>query len=176
MQQAPFWVSKLPNGNTAEARAYTQMAGAGGAILGCILAALAGDMFGRRKTYFGLCLLSMLSIGGLYRLNTEFGAWLLVWAFIAGAITAAFYGWLPLYLPELFRTRVRATGQGFSFNFGRVLAAIGVMQLPVIMQELHVDFDVACPAISLIYVVGMIVIWFAPETRGQPLPDDLPET
>ena len=175
MQQAPYWVSKLPKGNTDHG-AYTQMLGAAGAVVGCVLAALAGNRFGRRKTYFGLCLLSMISIFALYRLNTEFGAQLLVSAFIAGALTAAFYGWLPLYLPELFRTRVRATGQGFSFNFGRVLAAIGVMQLPVIMQELHVDFNVACPAISLIYIAGMILIWFAPETRGQPLPDDLPET
>ena len=39
-------------------------------------------------------------------------------------------GWLPLYLPELFPTRVRATGQGFGFNFGRILAAIGVLQVP----------------------------------------------
>jgi hypothetical protein len=90
-------------------------------------------------------------------------------------MTASFYGWLPLYLPELFRTRVRATGQGFSFNFGRVLAAIGVMQLPVIMSQVKVGFDTACPAISLIYVVGMILIWFAPETKGKPLPDDEPE-
>ena len=36
----------------------------------------------------------------------------------------SFYGWLPLYLPELFPTRIRATAQGFAFNFGRVLAAM----------------------------------------------------
>jgi MFS transporter, SHS family, sialic acid transporter len=53
-----------------------------------------------------------------------------------------------------------------------VLAAIGVMQLPVIKSELKIGFDKACPAISLIYIVGMILIWFAPETKGKPLPDD----
>ena len=52
-----------------------------------------------------------------------------LWAFLAGTLTASFYGWLPLYLPELFRTNVRATGQGFGFNFGRILAAIGVLQV-----------------------------------------------
>ena len=41
-------------------------------------------------------------------------------AVLLGVFTAAFYGWLPLYLPELFPTRVRATGQGLSFNFGRI--------------------------------------------------------
>lgn len=174
-QQAPTWVSTLQDGNSNQSRALTQMFSAIGAIIGCVLAALAGDKFGRRWTYFVLCILSMASIFGLFQLNTRFDTALLVWAFVAGAITAAFYGWLPLYLPELFRTRVRATGQGFSFNFGRVLAAIGVMQLPVIMTQLDVGFDKACPAIALIYVVGMVLIWFAPETRGKPLPDDLPE-
>ena len=49
-------------------------------------------------------------------------------AFVAGGATAAFYGWFPLYLPELFPTSIRATCQGFSFNFGRVLSAIGSLQ------------------------------------------------
>ena len=44
-------------------------------------------------------------------------------------VTAAFYGWMPLYLPELFPTRVRATGQGLCFNFGRVVAAVGALYM-----------------------------------------------
>jgi MFS transporter, SHS family, sialic acid transporter len=171
-QQAPTWVAELPK-TTGDARSYVQILGAAGAIIGCVLAALAGDRFGRRKTYCVLCLFSMLSIFGLFRLNTEYGPMLLVWAFVSGMITASFYGWLPLYLPELFKTRVRATGQGFSFNFGRVLAAIGVMQLKPIRESLGGSYDVACPALSLVYVIGMILIWFAPETKGKPLPDDV---
>ena len=173
-QQAPTWVSGLENGDRNEARSHTQIAGAAGAIIGCVLAALAGDRFGRRKVYFVLCLASMLSIFAFFRLNHEYGPTLLFWAFISGGMTASFYGWLPLYLPELFKTRVRATGQGFGFNFGRVLAAIGVMQLPVIRTQYDVGFEIACPAISLVYIIGMILIWFAPETKGKPLPDDEP--
>ena len=174
-QQATNWVSDLENGNTSEARSLVQMWGAGGAIIGCVLAAMAGDWFGRRKTYAFLCVASMLAVLGLFKLNTKFNDTLLIWAGVSGAMTAAFYGWLPLYLPELFRTRVRATGQGFSFNFGRILAAIGVMQLPAIMRLMGGGWSVACPTLSLIYIVGFILIWFAPETRGKPLPDDLPE-
>ena len=88
-QQAPFWVSSLPPAvkpdllktlpvseqraeqrRASEARSYTQMTGALGAIIGCILAALAGDRFGRRKTYFVLCIVSMLSIFGLFKTTT----------------------------------------------------------------------------------------------------------
>jgi MFS family permease len=110
------------------------------------------------------------AIFGLYQLNDTYTPMFLFWAFIAGGITAAFYGWLPLYLPELFRTRVRATGQGFGFNFGRILAAIGVLQLPVVMKQLDVGWQGACTVMSAIYIVGLAIIWLAPETKGRPLP------
>jgi MFS family permease len=168
-QWAPTWADELSNGEPT-AKSYTQMCTAGGAIVGCIAAALIGGWLGRRITYFMLCVGSIASIFGLYQLNSSYGVQLLVMAFIAGTITAAFYGWLPLYLPELFRTRVRATGQGFGFNFGRVLAAIGVLQLPVVMKNLDVGWPGACTAMSAIYLVGMVLIWLAPETKGKPLP------
>jgi hypothetical protein len=94
-----------------------------------------------------------------------------VTVFIAGAFTASFYGWLPLYLPELFPTVVRATGQGFGFNFGRILAAIGALQTGNLMSALGGSYPQACTIMSLIYIVGILVIWLAPETRGKPLPD-----
>jgi hypothetical protein len=73
----------------------------------------------------------------------------------------------------LFPTRLRATGQGFSFNFGRVLAAIGVLQQAPLMLLLggKDDYAVPCSILSCIYVVGVVIIWFAPETRGKPLPE-----
>lgn len=152
------------------AKSYTQMLSAGGAVIGCVLAALIGGWLGRRITYAGLCLGSMVAIYGLYQLNDSYGLAFLAWAFVAGGITAAFYGWLPLYLPELFPTRVRATGQGFGFNFGRVLAAVGVLQLGNIMKQLDVGWQGACTVMSAIYIVGLALIWLAPETKGKPLP------
>ena len=94
----------------------------------------------------------------------------MIFAFLTGAITASFYGWLPLYLPEIFPTAIRATGQGFGFNFGRIIAAIGVLQLDN-LKDLFDGLPQACAALSFIYVVGIVVIWFVPETKGQPLPD-----
>jgi hypothetical protein len=82
----------------------------------------------------------------------------------------------------LLRTNVRATGQGFGFNFGRIIAAIGVLQLGNLVGQfstgltigpitLPPGYPAACSVLSLLYFVGMIIIWFAPETRGKPLPD-----
>jgi hypothetical protein len=74
-------------------------------------------------------------------------------------------------LPELFPTRIRATGQGFAFNFGRVLAAVGVLQSGQLLNFFNEDYAQMCSIISLVYLVSMVVIWFCPETKGQPLPD-----
>lgn len=153
-----------------------------GAIVGTLGAALLGDLLGRRKAYFALCVASFGSVLMMFLTAKSYGPWLLFSAFVAGTCTASFYGWLPLYLPELFRTSVRATGQGFGFNFGRILAAMGSFQLGTLVGyfskgitlgpiSLPGGYASACTILSTIYVVGMVLIWFAPETKGQPLPE-----
>ncbi len=87
------------------------------------------------------------------------------------AVTAAFYGWFPLYLPELFPTRVRATGQGVSYNSGRILAAAGALTQGQLVSYYGGSYAQAGSVITLIYLLGLGLIWFAPETRGKPLPD-----
>lgn len=202
-QQAPTWADNLAKasvtkqkaaliaaGKPAEAEALQQPRArewtliwlSVGAIIGTLGAAFAGDWLGRRMAFFLLCGLSLLSVWGLYLLNKEYNNSVLLWAFISGTFTASFYGWLPLYLPELFGTNVRATGQGFSFNFGRILAAIGVLQVGNLLNIFNKDVvlgslviphghALACSVISFVYIIGMVIIWFAPETKGQPLPD-----
>ncbi|HEX5105534.1 MAG TPA: MFS transporter, partial [Pirellulaceae bacterium] len=164
------------------AKEFTQISLAIGAIVGTILAAMMGDWIGRRAAYCLLCALSLGSVYALFLGNSEYGPMMLFWTFIAGTLTASFYGWLPLYLPELFRTKVRATGQGFGFNFGRILAAIGVLQTGNLMGlfkdgvtiggiDIPGGYPLACSTMSLVYLIGIGIIWLAPETRGQPLPD-----
>jgi SHS family sialic acid transporter-like MFS transporter len=152
---------------TAKSKASAQVVMGIGAIIGCLAASVVGGMFGRRPVYFGLCLLSFLSASYLFRYLTEYNSWFL----FVGGITAAFYGWLPLYLPELFPTRIRATGQGLSFNFGRILAAGGTLCLGQFFGLFGGDYGRAMSAVAFVYLLGMVVIWFAPETHGKPLPD-----
>ena len=181
IQQAPAWAGVLVEqerkGQPTEslpplppAAAWTQMVSALGAIVGTIVAALLGGWLGRRITYFFLCIASFAIIQLFFQTSTVFDTRYLFLGFLTGAITASFYGWLPLYLPELFPTAIRATGQGFGFNFGRILAAIGVLQLQPLQAAIG-GLPQACAALSFIYVIGVIVIWFVPETKGQPLPD-----
>jgi SHS family sialic acid transporter-like MFS transporter len=184
IQNAPHWADHLvevdlrdaaPEIRTAkrsEARSTTQICSAMGAIVGTIAAALLGDLLGRRPAYALLCVASLASTLAFFQWNQHYGTQFLLMVFVAGGVTASFYGWLPLYLPELFRTQVRATGQGFSFNFGRILAAIGALQFGYLMKSVFDgDYVKTCSTLSLVYVVGVVIVWLVPETKGQPLPD-----
>ncbi|HJZ60098.1 MAG TPA: MFS transporter [Gemmataceae bacterium] len=167
-----MWVGKLPGGTHPDARAWIQISSSVGAAIGCLTGAVLGGVFGRRPVYAALCILSMAAMVGFYRQpDPEYGTAFVLYAGVLGMISAAFYGWLPLYLPELFPTAVRATGQGFGFNFGRVIAAIGQLQMANLLAAFGGDYAKACAVVAGVYFVGLILIALSPETKGQPLPE-----
>jgi MFS transporter, SHS family, sialic acid transporter len=67
----------------------------------------------------------------------------------------------------LFPTRVRATAQGIAFNFGRILAAGGALWGGTIGGS----YARMGAIVSMVYIVGMGIIWLAPETKSRPMPD-----
>ncbi len=166
----PSWAARLSPDDLL-ARPKTLIAIAVGATIGTIVAAYLAQWTSRRATYFGLALASLLVCGFLFRANLDFGPAFLALVCLCGAVTASFYGWLPLYLPELFPTRVRATGQGFAYNFGRVLAAGGTLASGQLLNSFGEDYARTGAVTSLIYIVGLVLIWFCPETKGRPLPE-----
>jgi MFS family permease len=171
VQWIPLWADQMSGGRQPEVKAWTQFYQSIGAALGCLGAALLGGLLGRRLTYFLLCLASLMITQILFRTFQEVNAGFFAVVFLVGATTASFYGWLPLYLPEIFPTRVRATGQGLSFNAGRILAAMGAWQMPALMAFFDKSYPRAGETIALVYLVGMAMIWLAPETKNRPLPE-----
>jgi SHS family sialic acid transporter-like MFS transporter len=171
VQWLPLWADQLTHGKVPTAKAATQIVSGLGAIIGCVIGALAAGKLGRRPAYFALCLGSLIVCGCLFRYIDQYGTVFLLMVFLTGGITAAFYGWLPLYLPELFPTRVRATGQGLCFNFGRILAAGGALAQGQLVSAYGGSYAKAGASMTLIYIVGLGLIWLAPETKDRPLPD-----
>lgn len=184
------WVAKwaialsrqLPEGEAVSfAKELTTIAVSCGAIIGTILAALMCNWIGRRLTYTLLCIASFAALTYMYMANDTYNTKLLVSVFVAGGVTAGFYGWFPLYLPELFPTSIRATSQGFAYNFGRVLSAAGSLQTATLtayfaagvpLERIEVEaFPRAGATLAGIYLIGILIIWFAPETKGKPLPE-----
>jgi SHS family sialic acid transporter-like MFS transporter len=174
VQWLPLWADKMVKAaglKLDEAKGITMFVMSVGAIVGCFIGPWIGAISGRRPAYFGLCAVSLISCAVLFRTVTTFSAEFLIGAFIVGGATAAFYGWLPLYLPELFPTRSRATGQGLSFNAGRIHAAVGAITQGRLVDFYGGSYAKAGSIVTLIYLAGMGLIWFAKETKGKPLPD-----
>lgn len=170
VQWLPAWADQMTGGHSRLAKGLTQGLIAAGAVLGCFFGPWMGARMGRRPAYFGLCLLSLVACSGLFRFINTYGWPFLTATFLVGATTAAMYGWLPLYLPELFPTAVRATGQGVCYNSGRILAALGAIEMGRLLQYYQGSYARAGSDITLVYALGMVLIWLAPETKGQPLP------
>ncbi|MHB8520975.1 MAG: MFS transporter [Limisphaerales bacterium] len=170
VQQIPFWVDKQLAHDNPAAKATAQAASGVGAIIGCLVAPLIGGRIGRRPAYFLLCLGSLVASSILFWGMDTYNATFVLMVVVVGGVSASFYGWLPLYLPELFPTRVRATGQGVSYNSGRIFAAIAALNIGPIVNFYHGSYAHMCGTLTFIYVVGMVLIWFAPETKGKPLP------
>jgi len=171
VQWLPLWADQMTGGKVPTAKALAQILVSAGAIVGSFVGALAAGRIGRRPAYCVLCLLSLLFCGYLFRSVNQYGPAFLILVTLVGAATAAFYGWLPLYLPELFPTRVRATGQGLCYNSGRILAAAGALTQGQLVAAYAGSYAKAGAVITLIYAVGLALIWLAPETKDQPLPD-----
>jgi MFS family permease len=166
VQKIPAWVGGLP-GKTPLAVASAQIASGIGAIIGCLIAPYVAQLFNRRIAYFLLCLGSLISCQILFRSFDHYSTSFLGMVLLTGGITASVYGWMPLYLPELFPTRIRATAQGIAYNFGRIVAGGGAIWGGTIGGS----YAQMAIIVSMIYVVGMVLIWFAPETKGKPLPE-----
>ena len=171
VQWLPLWADQMTGGRVPTAKAMAQILVSAGAMGGSLAGALVAGRLGRRPAYFALCLFSLLLCGWLFRFVHHYGAAFLILVTLVGAATAAFYGWLPLYLPELFPTRVRATGQGLCYNTGRILAAVGALTQGQLVGAYGGSYAKAGAMITLIYVVGLGLIWLAPETKDQPLPE-----
>ncbi len=170
VQWIPSWGDKLTE-KAPRTREMLQIFSASGACIGTVAMAFLAERLNRRVSYFCLCVLSLLFCQFLFGATSDYGWQLVLGTGVVGILTASFYGWFPLYLPELFPTRIRATGQGFAYNAGRLLAAAGTLVSGQLLDFFKEDYARMCQVITWIYLAGMVLIWFCPETKGRPLPD-----
>jgi MFS transporter, SHS family, sialic acid transporter len=171
-QWIPTWVGSMVSKEVvAKTVALTAMYMAFGQIVGAFIGGPVAEWIGRRISYALFSVGSLATAIPLWLTVHSFGPQLIVLAMLAGVFTTAFFGWLPLYLPELFPTRIRATGEGITFNFGRIIAAVGVFQTGAMVAAFGGSYAKAGATMSLIYVIGLVLIWFLPETKGCKLPE-----
>ena len=158
------WTEDVGGTSDSKARAMTSIMRAGGATFGSLLGGWIANQMGRRLTYFLISLFSFGLSEFIYLVLNPVMPGFSAAVFALGCVSTVFFGWLPLYLPELFPTHARATGAGISFNFGRILTAAGVLGTGTILAYLSGNFRIAGGMMSLIYAAGMLVILLAPDT------------
>ncbi len=142
----------------------------GGAVVAYLLSGFVADAIGRRKYLFFTYLGALATTVMTYWWTTSLDG--LLWAaFVNGFFTlGCAYSWMAIYPVELFTSSVRATAAAFIFNASRMIAWI----FPILAGSMiHTFGSIPRAALTLgsIYLIGLVVPWFMPETRGKPLPE-----
>ena len=88
-----------------------------------------------------------------------------------GFLTFGMHAGYAVYFPELFPTQLRATGAGFCFNGGRIVAASTLLLSGWLKSLPGMDLRLAISILALLYPLGLLIIWLLPETKGQKLPE-----
>lgn len=169
-QTSPAPPSNRPKADP-KSKARTMISRSGGAIFGSFLGGLLANWLGRRLAYFLISLLSLIVSSWIFGWLNPLHPWFLVASFTLGVVGTTYFGWLPLYLPELFPTRVRAAGTGISFNTGRAVAAVVVLGTGVIVQWFGGNYARIGWWTGMIYAAGMVIILLAPQTNTAELQD-----
>ena len=139
-----------------------------GSFLGMITFTMVAAFLSRRLAFLLALLLSMFVTMFVFQsLHSATDAyWMLP---MMGFAQLAVFAGYSIYFPELFPTRLRGTGVGFCYNTVRYLAA----PAPTLMGYLAtlMSFRSAAVLMSTIYLVGVMALIWAPETKGKPLPE-----
>lgn len=167
---ASKWILPWAN-KTADNQELVYAIWAAGAVVGSVMGGWVANHFGRRSTYFAICVATLTINLMIYRMLTPSQSAFLAMVALLGVVATMFFGWLPLYLPELFPTRVRATGLGVAFNSGRILSAVGVLSGAALISYYDGSYPRVGETLAWIYVVGMVTILFAPDTSRGDLED-----
>lgn len=132
-------------------------------------------IIGRKKAFLIAFLAAMCSTAFVFWNLDEFSEifWMIP---MMGFCQLMIFGGYAIYFPELFPTRLRSTGTSFCYNVGRFVAAIGPFTFGLLTSKAFVGLEhepmrYAGVTMSTVFILGLIALPFAPETKGQPLPE-----
>jgi len=140
-----------------------------GSFFGMLAFTFAASFLGRRLAFgIGFPLCTVVTVFVFSSLKTATDAyWMLP---MMGFAQLSLFAGYSIYFPEIFPTRLRGTGVGFCYNTVRYLSA----PAPILLGYLASlwSFRTAAVVMSSVFLVGLIALIWAPETKGQPLPED----
>jgi len=161
------------NGRLSAWGSYTSIAMNIGASLGMFGFGALSQRIGRRPTFVIALLAAFFStVAVFWFLKDLWQIWVMVP--IMGFCQLSLFAGYAIYFPELFPTRLRSTGTSFCYNVGRFVAAFGPLvktQLEIFFQDTPEPLRYAGVTMSLVFLMGLFVLPFLPETMNKPLPE-----
>jgi MFS family permease len=147
-----------------------------GAAAGILAFSWLTHVTGRRPAFALAFVLALLSTAMTFWYLQSFADvfWMVP---LMGFCQLSLFGGYAIYFPELFPTRLRSTGTSFCYNVGRYVAAIGPLTLGLLASRVfggygeEMSYRYAGVTMCSCFLVGLIALPFAPETKGQPLPE-----
>jgi MFS family permease len=147
-----------------------------GAALGMWLFSRAVNSIGRRPAFaIGFVAAMLVTVFVYWKLESPWDAyWMMP---LMGAAQLSVFAGFAIYLPELFPSRLRSTGTSFCYNFGRFAAAAGSLVSARLATNVYGQFGsplmerFSAMSMCSIFLVGLFVLPFAPETKGASLPE-----
>lgn len=141
-----------------------------GAVVAYLASGFLADGMGRRRylffTYLGCFVTTPITYLWTQSLPALIGV-----AFVNGFFTlGCAYSWMAIYPVELFTSTVRATAASFIFNAARLIAWVFPLIAGLLINSFG-SIPKAAMTLGCVYLIGLVLPWFAPETRGQPLPE-----
>ncbi len=151
-----------------------------GAFIGMLTFTKAAQRWGRKPAFIVGYLCAFVATIGYFQLfNSRSDIWM---SAVMGACQLGLFAGFAIYLPELFPTRLRSTGTSFCYNVGRFIAASGPFTLGHLQASLAAGatsseaklaaFRTAACYMSGVFLLGVAAVFFLPETKGRPLPED----
>jgi MFS family permease len=146
-----------------------------GAFFGMYAFGIMTQRIGRRPAFAITFVAAMFSTIMVFWKMDNFND--IYWMFpIMGFCVLSLFAGYAIYFPELFPTHLRSTGTSFCYNVGRFVAASG----PFLLGKLTAAYSAYPDPLPLryagltmcaIFLLGLVILPFAPETKGQPLPE-----
>jgi MFS family permease len=147
-----------------------------GAATGMWLFTRAAMAFGRRPAFaIGYSLALIVTALAYWNMSTPFQAY--IWMPLMGAVQLGPFAGFAIYLPELFPSRMRSTGTSFCYNLGRFAAAAGSLFSAKLATGVYGHHGsplmerYSAMTMCVIFLAGLAILPFAPETKDKPLPE-----
>jgi MFS family permease len=166
--------SQAVAGRVAYWKGITSLMINGGAFLGMYSFGIVTQRIGRKPTFAIAFVAALLSTSAVFAFLNDFWQ-IFVLVPIMGFCQLSLFAGYAIYFPELFPTHLRSTGTSFCYNVGRFVAALGPFMLAQLTTRVFADYEeplrYAGLSMCSIFLVGLLVLPFAPETKGQPMYD-----